>query len=662
MLMNQLKTIGKSFILYFVTLVYFEVLTYIKLNNTISGIGIYNILFLIPISFVLSGFVSWGKKTRNIESLIIILVLTIFYISQCIYYETFGSIYSISMLGVGNEAVTNFWWSVSVTIKENIGIILLYCLPFIFVLFDCVKTKIFVIEYKLWLHPVLIVFGIVCWLIVVATLLLLGTKDYTPYGVYHNKYVDVDTSSKKLGVITSNIIELKYMLLGTDRQELIIEEEVVEEIVKPVEEIVKYNINNRINFNSLIQETESEKVKSIAEYLQTVSPSKQNDYTGMFKGYNLIYICAESFSRMAIDKDVTPTLYKLANNGFVLNNYYNAFKNVTTNGEYAMLTGLWPNVTREDTNMGNLTGTMGRSIHKDMSIALGNMFNKTGIQSRGYHNYYGYYYGRNETLPNMGFECKFLNDGMSFTTQWPASDLEMMEQSISDYINDDQFVAYYMTFSGHGNYTEGNVMCAKNIKDVYELLGDRKMPIETARGYLACNRELDKALEYLLNELEAAGKLDNTVIVMTGDHYPYYLSDAGYELLNGAPIVDEFEKYRSTCIIYNSKMGTVKIDEPCCNVDILPTILNLFGIEYDSRIYAGTDILSDSRHVAMLYNKSFITDKCAYNSTNGNTIWFEEIPEEEKEDYIDKTYAYVKNKYTYSIGVEESDFFKYITN
>ena len=656
--MKLYKTVGKYILLSFVVLIYFEVLTYINLNSTIKGIGLYNILFLIPISFILSGLVGWNKKTYNTEFLVIVVGLTIFYLSQYLYCATFGSLYSVSMIGVGHQAVTNFWWSLSDTIVEKIGVVILYCLPFVFVLLDCIKTRIFVDQYDLLFHPALIVVGIVCWIAIVETLPLMGTKDYTPYGVYHNKYVDIDTSSKKLGVITSNIIEVKYLLSGTNGHEIVIENN--EEVFQPIHEKVKYNLNEKLDFNKIAESTENENVKSICNYLGSISPSKQNEYTGMFKNYNLIYICAESFSRMAIDKDVTPTLYKLANNGFVLNNYYNAFKNVTTNGEYAMLTGLWPNVTRENADMGTLTGTMGQSINKDMSMTLGNIFNKTGIQSRGYHNYYGYYYGRNETLPNMGFECKFLGDGMTFTTEWPASDLEMMEQSIPDYINDNRFVTYYMTFSGHGNYSENNVIGSRNLDEVYELLGNRDLPAESARGYLACNKELDKALEYLLNELEKAGKLDNTVIVIAGDHYPYYLTDYGYESFNGTSVANDFEKQKSTCIIYNSKMKTTKVDAPCCNVDILPTILNLFGIKYDSRLYAGTDILSDSIHVAMLYNKSFVTDKCEYDSTTGETIWFEQVDEKAGEEYVDKIYSYIKNKYAYSIGVEESDFFSYL--
>ena len=424
-----------------------------------------------------------------------------------------------------------------------------------------------------------------------------------------------------------------------------------------------YNEYEGLDFGRLEDLTDDDVTKALCSYLGSVQPSRQNEYTGLFEGYNLIYICAESFSSMAIDEEITPTLYKMANSGIVLNNYYNSFRNTTTNGEYAFLTGLWPDVARQNTNMGVVTGTMGQSIEKDMSIALGNTFAfSEGLSGRAYHNYYGYYYGRNQSLPNMGFTCKFMDDGMHFTTAWPSSDYELMEQSVDDYIDSDRFLTYYMTFSGHGNYTTNNVMVARNYDHVSEMVDD---DIDyTALGYLSCHYELEKAMAYLLERLEDAGKLDNTVIVLTGDHYPYYLSDEGYEDLRGEPVDEDFGSYKSTCIIYNAGLGrTISVDTPCCNVDILPTIYNLFNVQYDSRLYAGTDIFGDGLHMAELYNKSFISEYVKYNYATGETTW---LVDENRYDrgfldhHLESALLTAKNRYAMSIEVEETDFYKFV--
>lgn len=661
---TNLLNIGKYVLAIFLVLLYWELLIYNNLYLSFNEFTIFNVLFLIPIAIVLTAFVGFKDKFNSINLILIIFIVSLFYLCNLIYFETFGSIPSISMIGAGTDAITNFWWSVATTLKNNIFKIILFELPVILLIIEAIFIKKISKTYVLILHPINLLIGIALWFIVILSLGLGGKEDYTPYGAYHSRYIDTDTASKKLGVLPNAIIETRYAVFGTNKEQMIEIEPVVEEeiIEEPEPVVIEYNEYKDLDFNALSEQTGNRSVLNIYDYLNTLSPTKKNDYTGLFKNKNLIYICAESFSSLAIDPVITPTLYKMANHGIVLKNYYNAFRNVTTNGEYALLTGLWPDIAREETNMGALTGTMGQSIYKNMSQSLGNMFDTLNIQARGYHNYYGYYYGRNQTLPNMGFDCKFMNDGMTFTTSWPASDLEMMQQSIKDYINDRQFCTYYMTFSGHGDYSDINLICAKNYDYVKEKVADKEY-CDNAVGYLACNYELELAMEYLLNELEAANKLDDTVIVLAGDHYPYYLTDEAYQQLSGQKRTYSFDDYRSTCIIYNSEIDTIIVNEPCCNVDILPTILNLFDINYDSRLYAGNDIFSDSTHVATLYNKSFLTDKVRYNSANGNREWLVDVSnktDEELDKYIDSMYSYVKQKYAYSSKVEETDFYSYL--
>ena len=659
---ENIKIVGKQFLVIFISIIYYEVLLHYIINSGLASFSIWNILFLIPISLLICVFVGYSKKYNNIILTIIIFLISLFYLSDYIYYLTFQSLASISMIGNGTDAITNFYWSVITTVKENYITLLLFEIPFVLLVLNVIYIKKFNDVYNLTTHIVVLIISIISWLIIAVSLPLGGKEDYTAYGAYHSRFVDTDTASNALGVLPNALIETRYIIFGSTRENLI-EVEEVDEQEEIIAQSVNYNVYDDLDFVSIKDNNDDSQIKNICDYLNTVNPSKKNDHTGEFEGYNLIFICGESFSSMAIDKDITPTLYKLSTNGYILDNYYNAFKNVTTNGEYALLTGLWPDIAREETNNGRLNGTMGQSIDNDMSESLGNKFNSIGVNSRAFHNYWGSYYGREETLPNMGFDCMFMGKGMWFTTDWPASDLEMMQQSVDTYINDEQFCAYYMTFSGHGNYSMDNFMVQKNIEYVKEKAIGKNYP-ENLLGYFACNVELDKALEYLINRLQQANKLDKTVIVLTGDHYPYYLTDYDYACFNGKAISNHFEKYKSTCIMYNSAMKkAVHVEEPCCNVDILPTILNLFNISYDSRLYAGTDIFSNSRHVAMIYDKSFVTENFMYDATNGKVTWINnqgEIADNEQEAYINRYIAYVKNKYAYSISVESNDFYKYI--
>ncbi len=663
------KTLFHSLMTAFLILLYWETLLYFQLHSSLRGMSMWNILFLIPVAFFFASLTNWFSARKRIDdciSVLLIVLFSIFYLVDLIYYRTFGSLFSVSMMGTGIDAITGFFWSLRSTLKENAFMILLLELPALMELLIIRKREKDDNRFPMKERLGMIFCAVVLWCLIALMLPIAGTADQSAYGVYHSRYTDTDTAAAKLGALPNFVVELKCSIFGfADPKELLpttenVEEEIRETSPEALVDPITYNRYDGLYFSDLKKESDDKTINALCDYLAGQPATRQNEYTGLFKGYNLIYICAESFSSLAIDEKVTPTLFKMANNGIVLNNFYNSFRNTTTNGEYAFLTGLWPDVARKDTNMGKISGTMGQSMDKNMDMALGNVFRRSeGVQARAYHNYLGDYYGRNRTLPNMGFECKFMNDGMKFTSAWPASDLEMMEQSIDDYIGEDRFCIYYMTFSGHGNYTSDNVMVARNLKTVSSLVS-QNLPT-SALGYLSANYELEKAMSLLVERLEEAGKLENTVIVMTGDHYPYYLTDAGYAALKGEKKDETFESYHSTCIIYNAGMKEkIEVDTPCCNVDILPTICNLFALSYDSRLYAGSDIFSDGEHIAQLYNKTFITDEVRYDYATGKAQWLEGVEEKDQDRYLERMINVVKSRYAMSVEIEDSDFYAFV--
>ena len=171
-----------------------------------------------------------------------------------------------------------------------------------------------------------------------------------------------------------------------------------------------------IDFDALSALTEDEKILALNNYCAQLSGTRKNEYTGLLADYNLILLCGESFSTAAIQPEVTPTLYKLANEGIVFTNFYNSFPNTTTNGEYTLLQGLYP-----DTSRSQEASSMLASRENYLPFTLGNAFaQQRGIASFGYHNYNGQYFGRAESHPNLGYTMKFAGDGMEFTTNWPA--------------------------------------------------------------------------------------------------------------------------------------------------------------------------------------------------------------------------------------------------
>ena len=172
-------------------------------------------------------------------------------------------------------------------------------------------------------------------------------------------------------------------------------------------------------------------------------------------------------------------------------------------------------------------------------------------------------------------------------------------------------------------------------------------------------------MEYLLKRLEEAGKLESTVIVLAGDHTPYYLSDDGVAQLAGHRVDMDFELYHDTCILWCGALEAepIRCGSYCCNVDILPTVLNLFGIPYDSRLLPGTDVFSEGPHVAALYNKSFLTEEFRYNAT-GDALETadgkEGITDAVLRGQAEEISALVSARYAASLKMMDADLFRFV--
>ena len=291
-----------------------------------------------------------------------------------------------------------------------------------------------------------------------------------------------------------------------------------------------------------------------------------------------------------------------------------------------------------------------------LPFCLGNALKGMGYQAWGYHDYIGDFYNRNITHANMGYTFKAADSGLAMKIDWPSSDLEMMEASIDDYINSGEpFHAYYMTFSGHYQYNWDNAMSAKNRDAVKDLPYS-----EPVKAYIACNLELEYALEYLMQRLEEAGVADKTCIVLTNDHYPYGLTEDEYNELAGQTLDTTFEKYRNSFICYVPGLSeNIVVDEYCSTADILPTLLNLFGVDYDSRLLAGTDVLSSGLHVAVLSDKSFLTKTFRYDAGTETVIPADEnttVSDELAEAYR----LYVDSRFQLSGNILNSDYYAHV--
>lgn len=586
-------------------------------------------------------------------NLILTVVITFVYGSQMVYHFIFGTPYSVAQMGLGAGAVSQFWRETLTTMTENWPWIVALLLPLVVLILLIVGKGMERQDWRARFVMAILAVGVVAF--VWKDICQGGTNMFSDYYFFTSRKSTTAQTMERYGVPMTFALELTRPEDDGSSMSVVVEIPVVEEpeetFPDATEAPVVYN-TLPVDFEELSTSTDNKKLIALNDYFAQVPGTKQNEYTGMLKDYNLIYICAESFSPAAVDPVYTPTLYKLTHEGFLFENYYNTFPNTTTDGEYTLTQGLYPDGTKD-----KYSSSMMASQKNYLPFTLGNIFERElGVNSWGYHNNVGNYYRRDLTHPNMGYEMKFSRDGMTFSGYWPTSDLEMMEQSVDDYINEPQFHAYYMTFSGHYQYNPNdNGVVRKH----YNSLADSKWTQMTQKGYIACHIELDLALEYLLNRLEEAGVADKTVIVMASDHTPYGLAKNLYFEMIGEE-EDFFSWYKTDLIFWVGGMEEpVVVDEYCCNVDILPTILNLWGIPYDSRMLAGTDVFSDGVHAAVLIDHSFLTDKVWFNSNTGEIRY--QVPQEEVPDtYIESMNQLIASRFEFSAEILRNNYFAHV--
>lgn len=618
------------------TFIYMEVLFHLFIFKTVGDFIGYPILFAVPVGFVVLILTSVFSRTANkIIMWVVLGIAELVYLSEIVFMYIFKVPLLFTDMGAGNLQVVVYWKEIFITIGKCLPIIIMFIMPLI----------IYGILLKLGMtmsrKPVILSFtyGVFGLMFAVLSVLAINLSDKEANNIYDNYHDMYDTASavENYGVFTTLRLNAAK-IFGGDTNEIDVDDLVIGTPAPIItmapnddsqgegdEPTVDTSPNMMdIDFVKLAEAEDDKTIKKLNQYFASLMPTRKNEYTGMFEGYNLIYLTGEAFSPYAVDKELTPTLYKLTHGGFTFTNYYVPHTGESTcGGEFMNCTGLLTNPNRP-----RGVYTFYQIKENYMPFSMGNQFARIGVNPIAYHNNSLSYYDRYITLPNLGYKFKAANAGsikdsvaerdgllfhMDHPSQWPQSDLEMMTYTGGEYISENQFHAYYMTISGHMLYTfSGNSMASKN-KDLV-----KDLPYsENCKAYIACNIELDRALEELMRQLEEKGVLDKTVICLSSDHYPYGLTNEEISELAGHEIEENFELYRNNLILYNSAMEPVTIDKPCSSIDIIPTLSNLFGFTYDSRLLPGKDILSDSEGlVIMMNNRSFITDEFMYNASN----------------------------------------------
>ncbi len=638
------------FLIFLISFIYMEVIYKLFIGNPLFRLSFINmLLFLIPLALLLSVLtnLSNNKTFNKVIFFSILSLITIWFCAQYVVKSYFDFYISLSTFQVADQ-VTDFMGKAVIETLRRIPLLIFFFAPLVL---SIIFNKHFYFKQNSLKKSLVLL----CMTLGFYGLYLLGLNinkkaTYSPYNLYY-KVNDVSLSVENFGVLNTFYIDTKRALFGFEEKLIDVDNPLSNDKDPDSDKPKVYEYNNLdIDFDSLIASETNSTIKSMHEYFKNDTGTLQNEYTGFFKDKNLILFMAESFNEIAVKKEITPTLVKLVNSGFVFEDFYTPTIFSTIGGEFQELTGLYASGT-------DILGKF-RSGNISFPQGLATKFREAGYSTFAYHNNSASFQNRDKYLKSLGFDnFKACNTGLEKVINcniWPRSDLEMINATVDEYVNQDKFMVFYASNSGHSNYDgfNSNQMAKKN-KDEYLASGLNYS--ERVATYLAAQMELDKALESLINKLQEAGRLDDTVIALVGDHYPYDL------YMNEVNEMADYEKdavvevNHSNFILWNNKMDPIKITKVGSQIDVMPTLYNAFGINYDSRLFIGKDILSTEGGLAMFGNKSWVSDKGTYFASSGKFVPKEGV--EVDEDYVKTMNQIVLNKINMSSKIISNNYY-----
>lgn len=412
-----------------------------------------------------------------------------------------------------------------------------------------------------------------------------------------------------------------------------IDDTILDEIIKNEKNTTLNNINNYI------------KNKDITDY---------NSHTGMFEGKNVIVIMMESTNDIIINKDLYPNFYKLYSEGISFKNNYSPRNSCATgNNEFSGMTGLY-------TIQNNCTANI--FSNNTYFTSIFNIFKNAGYRATSMHDYTEQYYVRNIIHKNLGSEAYYNANDLNIKyyneyKNW-ASDEDFMNAAMDITLNDTSdkpFMLWLTTVSGHQPYKVSSVEGDKYLSITEGT--DYSMEV---RRYMSKLKTFDNGLGILLDKLKASGKLDDTVIVMYGDHYPYGLKNKDISSVLTYDL-DDYEVERVPMVIYNSTIKSEVVEKYSSYINLTPTLANLFNLDYDPRYYMGTDVFSDDYlNMVAFADGSWKNADVYYNASSGSVKYY--TSNEYTTDELIRINNIVTNRMQISESIIRNNYFNYLEN
>jgi len=401
--------------------------------------------------------------------------------------------------------------------------------------------------------------------------------------------------------------------------------------------LYEYNIRNF--YITFIKTEDQENSEDIAFLDTTFAETEKikNKYTGIFKDKNLIFIQLEGIDNWLITKEDTPNLYKLLNSGINFNNHYSYYNGggSTFNSEFAVNTGFITPL--------SYTQNAYTFNKNNFPYSMAHLFKNDGYTINAFHMNTGEYYSRTTNYRNWGYDNYYgLIDLKEYSDKTYMLDRELILNETFNKLmfpENTKFVNYLITYSTHMPFTNTKGVCKLlyNLDHSTDNNSDSQQEIipmteeECARRQA---KETDYMIELLLSNLEEKNLLDNTVIVAFADHYLYTLENK--EILSNYKKTNNNLINKTPFFIWSNNIKKTTIKEPTSQLNILPTVLNLFGITYNPNNYIGEDALNPKYDGIVFFNDYSWYDGSVYveDGTVTNNKKISQTKLEEKNYYI----------------------------
>jgi len=382
----------------------------------------------------------------------------------------------------------------------------------------------------------------------------------------------------------------------------------------------EYNFKNfYVNYLKKDEVVEDENTQLLEEkFNEEIEYS--NKYTALFEGKNVIFIQLESIDSFLVTKEIMPTLYSLKNNSINFNNHYSFVSGggSTFNSEYMVNTGYTTPIT---INKGAYTFSK-----NTYSYSLPNLLKNAGYKVNAFHMNTPEYYSRDVNYKSFGydsFNSLKIQDYYIDNSYWLDSEL-INNPTFNELIfnTEEKFANFIITYSAHMPFSIHKGVCSL-------LVEDKETELSEYECLKLQARETDNMIKLIIENLEEKELIDDTILVMYADHYLYTLNDAS--------LLDEFKTTENnlinytTWMIWSNKMKKVNINEVTSQLNILPTVANLLGLEYHPNYYLMSDALGNNYKGFVFFNDYSWYDGNVYvengEVTNGKKISEEELLE-----------------------------------